>query len=63
MKAVFEVEFDEDMMIDAESLGKEFSNDWMKFMEYLIDSDGLGIFDPENFKLVAIKESETNDTK
>lgn len=55
MIAVFEVEFDTDMMWDEESIRTEMDGDWLKAMKWLYESDGLGIFsDEDELKLVAV---------
>jgi hypothetical protein len=55
MKAIFEVEFNQNSMIDSESLKKEYGNDLLLCMKELYDSDGMGIFDKE-LKLIRLKK-------
>lgn len=57
MKAVFEVEFDEENMISEEDLKECFDGDLLKFMQELFKEEGFGIFDSE-IKLVGILESK-----
>ena len=57
MKAVFEVEFDENFMISEEDLKEFFDGDLLKFMQELFKEEGFGIFDSE-IKLVDILESK-----
>jgi len=45
MKAIFEVEFDPEQMVDEDTLDKDFDGDWFKFMKWLYDSEDMGIFD------------------
>ena len=55
MKAILEVEFDKDMMIDQESLDQDFGGDWLKFMQWMFKEDGIGIFE-EEIKLIEVRE-------
>lgn len=55
MKAIFEVEFDEEFMISDEDLKEYFDGNLLKFMQALFKEEGFGIFDRE-IKLVDIKE-------
>lgn len=55
MKAILEVEFDEDKMIDKETLEKEFDGDLLKLMKYLYKLEDMGIFE-NKIKLVGIKK-------
>ncbi len=58
--AVFEVEFESDLMWDEESLKSEMGGDWLKAMQWLLKEESMGIFDNE-MKLVAVKDlKETN---
>lgn len=57
MKAVFEVEFDENFMISDEDLKECFDGDFLKFMQELFKEEGFGIFD-EEIKLVDIIDKE-----
>lgn len=54
MTAVFEVDFDPEMMWDHESAIKEHGS-YLKAMQWLFENDGMGIFDQEP-RLVDIKE-------
>lgn len=49
MKAILETEFDPDMMIDQESLDKDYGGDWNKFIAEMYREEGLGIFDELKF--------------
>lgn len=55
MKAVFEVEFNEEDMISEEDLKEYFDGNLLRFMQELFKEEGFGIFDKE-IKLVDIKE-------
>lgn len=54
MIAVFELEFESEDMWDQDSIKKEYKDDWLKAMQYLYESDGLGIFE-EELKLIEVK--------
>ena len=54
MIAVFEVEFDSDMMFDEESIKKDFNGDWLMAMQWLYEEDDIGIFN-EKLKLVDVR--------
>lgn len=60
MKAVFEVEFEQEDMISEEDLKECFDGDFLKFMQELFKEEGFGIFDSE-FKLVDILESKGDE--
>jgi len=62
MKAIFEVEFDEEFMISEEDLKEYFNGDFLKFMQELFKEEGFGIFDNE-IKLVDILESKGEDNE
>jgi len=49
MKAIFEVEFDPDFMIDDESLQQDFGGDWNKCIAEMYKDEGLGAFDELKF--------------
>ena len=55
MKAILEVEFDKDMMIDQESLDKEFNGDWLKFMQWMFKEESIGMFE-EEIKLIEVRD-------
>jgi hypothetical protein len=55
MKAIFEIKFNQNDMIDLESLEKEYGNDLLLCMKELYDSDGMGIFN-EELKLIRIEK-------
>lgn len=52
--AVFEVDFDPDMMWDEDSAVKEHGS-YLKAMQWLFEQDGMGIF-VEEPRLVDIKD-------
>lgn len=52
-KAILEVEFDADMMIDQEALDESFDGDWVKYMRWLLEQEDMGIFE-EEIKLVDV---------
>jgi hypothetical protein len=54
MKAIFEVEFDPDIMVDQETLDEDFGGDWLTFMQWLYAEEGLGIFS-EELRLVGVR--------
>ena len=60
MKAVFEVEFEQEDMISEEDLKECFDGDFLKFMQELFKEEGFGIFDSE-FKLVDILEGKGDE--
>lgn len=49
MKAIFEAEFEPDMMIDSEALQSEYGGDLNKVMQYLYEQEGTGIFNEIKF--------------
>ena len=55
MKAIFEVDFDNDMMIDQKTLNDIYDGDWMKLMQELYQLEGMGIFEKE-IKLIEVRE-------
>jgi hypothetical protein len=55
--AVFEVEFDTDMMIDDEDLQANHKGNWLEFMRSIFQEEGFGIF-TENIKVVDVKEAK-----
>ena len=55
MKAIFEVEFMAEDMIDQESLDKMYKGSWLRCMRSLYKSEGFGIFDKE-LKLVGVEK-------
>lgn len=55
MKAIFEIEFDKDLIIDEEALNEYYGGDMLKVMQELWDEDGEGIFD-ERPKLVRVED-------
>lgn len=55
MKAIFEVEFDPEFMVDQEILDEDYGGDWLAFMQELYAEEDLGIFS-EELKLVGVKE-------
>ena len=57
MVATYEVSFSKEFMIDNETLSDEFGGSWEKFLDYMVKENGIiGIFDSEDFKLVAVRE-------
>ena len=56
--AVFEVEFETDLMVDEATLQEDFDGDWEKLMAYLFGEEGIGIF-TEDLVLVNVKDKET----
>jgi hypothetical protein len=44
MKAIFEVDFNLSNMIDNGSLENDFNGDALKFMQWLYNEEGFGIF-------------------
>ena len=59
MKAIFEVEFDPNIMADEDEVNAV--GGWTEMMQWLYLNEGLGIFD-EELKLVRVEESQ-NETK
>lgn len=47
MKAIFEIDFDMEMMFDKESLEEDFDGDYTAAMQWLFKEEGFGIFDKE----------------
>ena len=45
MKAILEVEFDKDIMMDDFTVNKEFKGSWFNAMKWLYDEDGISIFE------------------
>ena len=62
MKAILEVEFDENDMISKDDLKLFYNNDLLKCMKNLFKEDGIGIFDNE-LKLIDIKGDDDLLTK
>lgn len=62
-KAIFEVVFDPEMMIDPDSLQEVYGGDWLAFMKEMYQEDGLGIFDKELnlVQVVDVEEPVKND--
>lgn len=56
MKAILEVEFSKDSIVDEANLWAEYGGDWHKRIESFMDSDGLGIFNVDDIKLVRVEE-------
>lgn len=54
MKAVLEVRFDPETMIDSSSLKTEWNNDLLKLMKWLFKEENIGIFE-EEIKLIGVK--------
>lgn len=63
-KAILEVEFDPDMMIDQEALDESFDGDWVKYMRWLLEQEDMGIFE-EKIKLVDVVDvpEETKESR
>jgi hypothetical protein len=57
MKAIFEVEFDKDMMIDQKTLDDIYNGSWFELIKELYAMEGMGIFENE-LKLVAIEDGK-----
>ena len=57
MKAIFEVEFDPDIMADDVSV--EEIGGWLAMMQWLYEQEGLGIFENE-LKLIEVKDSKSD---
>lgn len=55
MKAIIEIEFNKDDMIDDESLFKDFGGDLKTYMKLVFEEEGMGIFEDDG-KLIDIKE-------
>jgi hypothetical protein len=55
MIAVFEVEFDANLMIDDNTLRTMYKGSMLKCMRFLFGEDGIGIFDGP-FKLVKVRK-------
>ena len=55
MKAIFEVEFDPDIM--ADDISVEEIGGWLAMMQWLYEQEGLGIFENE-LKLIEVKDSK-----
>ena len=55
MKAVFEVEFDPEIM--ADDISVEEIGGWLAMMQWLYEQEGLGIFENE-LKLIEVKDSK-----
>ena len=56
--AVLYAEFDTDVMIDEKDLKEQFNNDWLTFMQYLYNEEGIGIFDELELVNVIDKDNE-----
>lgn len=56
MKAIFEVTFKKSAMFTDDELKKEFGGSLFKAMKWLVDLEGIGIFDVDDFKLKEIKK-------
>lgn len=57
MKAIFEVEFDPELM--ADDISVEEMGGWLAMMQYLYTENDLGIFD-NDLKLVEVKDSKSD---
>ena len=55
MKAIFEVEFDHEIM--ADDISVEEIGGWLAMMQWLYEQEGLGIFENE-LKLIEVKDSK-----
>lgn len=55
MKAIFEVEFDPEIMADDISVDE--IGGWLAMMQWLYEQEGLGIFENE-LKLTEVKDSK-----
>lgn len=55
MKAIFEVEFDPEIM--ADDISVEEIGGWLAMMQWLYEQEGLGIFENE-LKLIEVKDSK-----
>ena len=56
--AVLYAEFDTDVMIDEKDLKEQFNNDWLTFMQYLYNEEGIGMFDELELVNVIDKDNE-----
>jgi hypothetical protein len=54
LKAILETEFDSEVMCDETTLKEEYDGDWNKLMSYLVQEEGMGIFD--EIKFVRVEE-------
>lgn len=57
MKAIFEVEFDPEIMADQEQV--DTMGGWLAMMQYLYTENDLGIFD-NDLKLVEVKDEQAS---
>lgn len=57
MKAIFEVEFDPDIMADDVSV--EEIGGWLAMMQWLYTEEGFGIFENE-VKLIEVKDEQAS---
>lgn len=55
MKAIFEVEFDPEIMADQEQVDE--IGGWLAMMQYLYTENDLGIFD-KDLKLIEVRDEQ-----
>jgi len=57
MKAIFEVEFDPEIMADQEQVDE--IGGWLAMMQYLYTENDLGIFD-NDLKLIEVRDEQAS---
>jgi len=56
MKAIFSMSFSKKEICDKKTLEKQFKNSWYKCIKFLVDDEGIGIFN-NNLKLVEVVDN------
>ena len=54
--AILEAEYESEDLISDKDLLEMFNNNWLEFLKFMLEEEGIGIFD--EIKVVGVKDSE-----